>query len=630
VRLRLWTLLSLVPALALAQPAAILGPDGAVSPDGFQVALTSSQAHLEASGATVRGPTRAGPFAIFDVVPAAGAHEVSLTAREGKQSSTAKYEVGPPASRVKLSLDPAQPVKGRDQKATLTVELRRADGSIDPRASPPVLRANTGELTDLHPVAPGRFQATYQLPATRFPEVVVLVAFSAWPDPSSTYGTTGSLLVPLASAIDLPGTTEPLATMSIEIAGVKYGPTQAGADGRFKLPVVVPPGHRFGKGTAIDRVGNRRVAQVDLLLPPTDRLACVLTPARLPLGVQARARVLCATTDPYGKPMHAANVRLSATRGQVEGPRPAGEGLLEWTYLAPLQPSLSPDPLVATWKQGGPLSREELQVEFEAGAASAVALVPQSPVAFRGGSIGLRARVTGPLGWLRDGVVPELKADDGTFEGLHEPAPGVWEARWLPSVEGDEGKAKVRAHAEGPFGTEPHRIVVFADRGDLFAAVLDAAGLRVPGQPLVVDGQSAHTDARGQVRIGEESDGEHSIVHARWPGLALHVWRRDGAQFPKEDRPGFAQSELEVPIAPAVPVNVRIESRGREVTYWAEDANGRVIAGRPLTVRVLGGALEGAEAREGRVHGLLSSNGQATVVVRDDATGVTAIAEVGS
>src|SRR6185437_10098490 len=112
--------------------------------------------------------------------------------------------------------------------------------------------------------------------------VAVIVALSAWPDAASPFGEVAHLRVPLASAIDLPGRTEPSARMSIKIAGLEYGPTTVGRDGRFSLPVVVPPGHRYGEGLAVDRLGNRRATKVDLLLPPTNPLACVMNPVRLP------------------------------------------------------------------------------------------------------------------------------------------------------------------------------------------------------------------------------------------------------------------------------------------------------------------------------------------------------------
>ncbi len=52
---------------------------------------------------------------------------------------------------------------------------------------------------------PGTYRARYVLPSTNYPEVAILVALSAWPHPQSIHGAYGTMLVPLAAAVDLPG-----------------------------------------------------------------------------------------------------------------------------------------------------------------------------------------------------------------------------------------------------------------------------------------------------------------------------------------------------------------------------------------------------------------------------------------
>ena len=396
-----------------AQALALLGPEGTLAPAPFEIAVartdegrfTAARAPtLTAEGAALTGARHEGTLWRWTVTPRPGAREVRLLARDGELTTSSRYEVGPPTDQVALTLTPAHPVKGRDREATLDVHLKTSAGTPDVEAPPPVLRANVGTLEALERVGPGAFRARYLLPATRYPEVVVLVAFSAWPSPASLEGAAGSLVVPLSTAIDLPGRTEPGAKMAIEIAGQTFGPVRASGDGHFQLPVVVPPGHRFGRGTVVDRIGNRRVEKVDLALPPTNPLACVMTPRTIPLGT-GTARVLCATTDPYGVPVDAAAVTLTARRGHLTGPERAGRGLLEWRYRAP-GAEVAPDYLEARWRRGGPLAKESLTVDLEQGPAQHLTLTTPEPLVFRGGSLPLELDARDALGLPRPGALP--------------------------------------------------------------------------------------------------------------------------------------------------------------------------------------------------------------------------------
>ena len=644
MKLGIWALplfVLVVSSAASAQTLALLTPGGAVSPAGFSVALVRKDRRgvpkplldpqLDASGAVVERLGDAGDppwIARFSVRPNEGVKRVTLRASDGPLRASAELPVGPRVEKISLSLDPPAPVKGRDAEATLTVELRRPDGTLDAEASPPVVRVNVGSIESLAPAGPGRFRARYVLPKTRYPEVVVLAAFSAWPDPGSVYGAAGSLLVPLASAIDLPGTTEPFAQMSLEIAGVSYGPTRAGQDGRFKLPVVVPPGHRFAKGTAVDRAGNRRVVKVDLMLPPTDRLSCVMTPTRLPARPRALARIVCATTDEYGKPMAGAHVAIAAERGRIGAPHPLGPGLIEWSYRAPDVPSLDPDQVRASWRQGGPLSVERFDVQFEQGPAAKLNLTAAAPVAFRTGSVGLELSVADANGSPREGAGIEIVASEGKVSPPERLGGGRYQARYAPDPNGTAKEARLVATALGPPGTEPHRFIAYAEDGALYAGVVDLANKLVPNQPIAIDGTSADTGPKGIVRIGPLEDGSHVLQHRQWRGLKERLYSIKGVLVPRAERPAHAEASAKLKLGPPVPVDVRLSIEGGRVTYWAEDPSGRVLEGRALELAVSGGTADELGSEAGKRTAQVRANGAATVSVRDQATGVTAVAEV--
>ncbi|HVE82982.1 MAG TPA: hypothetical protein VND93_09055, partial [Myxococcales bacterium] len=415
----------LAPGVAAAQTLEILGPGaGPVPPDGFAIALLKrspqralvplEKPQVSADGADLRPGPPSPPLQTWLVVPRPGAKEIKLHAADAGAQVDARFPVGPPASRVELSLEPAAPVKGRDQEAVLHVRVRLPDGSPDKSGSPPVLRANVGQLAAVEAVAPGEFKARYVLPTTRYPEVVVIAALEPWPHPQSIHGTFARLLVPLATSIDIAGKTEPEAQYSLEIAGTKFGPVEAGPDGKLKIPVVVPPGYRFGKGVSADKVGNRRTYQIDLRLPPTDQLACVLNPARLPADGISRSRVLCAACDVYGQPVPSARVQLTAARGQLSAPRQVEGGMLEWIYTAPRKLSAEPDVLTAQFKQGSAVSRDELKVEVVQGPVAKVALVPAEDYAHLGGKLPVEVVVEDALDRARPGAALEVRAAAGT------------------------------------------------------------------------------------------------------------------------------------------------------------------------------------------------------------------------
>lgn len=626
--------------MASADTLELLGPSTTVSPEGFSVALLrhgASGAAVEAEGLSVSAlgahlsPGSAQPpLRTFVVVPEPGARQVVVVAEGAGSRSEARYEVGPPATRVFLSLEPATPVKGRDKDARLTVRRLGPDGSPDDNGAAPVLRANVGHVEALVRTGPGTWQGRYVLPDTRYPEVAILVALSAWPYPQSIYGSYGKVLVPLAASVELPGRTEPNAHISVAIAGVTFGPVTAAPDGRFRLPIIVPPGSNVGQTRAVDAAGNVRHSKIDLALPPTDGLACVLNPQQLPADGVSQARLLCATSDAFGQPVQQAHVLATSRYGTLSGPVHAEGGLFEWRYTAPRTLPAQPDHLVATWPERGPSSREELEVRFVQGPVARVSLAVAEPLVHLGSTVTVTARAWDARGQPRPGVEWELHAPLGTFGAPHEESPGVVTQTWTLPAEGPLDDAAVEARAWGPAGTEPAHLRVWADAGTLYAAVTDLAGLPVPEQPLRVGSETRVTGAGGTVALGPVRPGRLEVVHERWPGLrrTVHVVAEGGPIFPLEPPLVPVSAREVVHVAPAVPVNVRLQAQGARVTFWLEDAAGRVLEGREVSISLSAGERGAVEMKGGRGSFTVRGSKPLSVSVGDVATGVTALVEV--
>ena len=617
----------------------LLGPSSAVAPDGFRVAVVRRDAagvpvppgavSVVAERAELLDAPEQPPLRTFVVVPHPGSREVVVRARVDGLEAEARYGVGPPTTQVRLALEPPAPVKGKDKEALLTVRMLRPDGAADDSGAPPVVRASIGRVEGLERTEPGTYRARYVLPDTRYPEVAILVAFSAWPSPQSIHGAYGRVLVPLAASVTLPGTTEPNAQISIDIAGTSFGPVAAGSAGRFRLPIIVPPGHRFGEGRVVDRVGNVRRMPIDLMLPPTDGLACVLQPQRLPADGVSRARLVCATSDPLGRPVEDARVTAQARHGTLSGPVRAEGGLLEWRYTAP-RGLAENERITAAWPQRGTGSREELALQLLQGPAAVVGLSVSDVLVHHGARAQVQVTARDAFDRPRPAAVVEMLAPVGTFSPPMELPPGTFTSTWTPPASGEASEVSLRARAWGPAGSEPARIAVWREGGALYAGVSDLAGLPVPTQPLRVDGQEVVTGADGTVRLGPPRPGPLQVAHGVWPGLVrtVYVLGADGPVYPLEAPLVPAAVSQSVKLAPEVPVNVRLKVEGTRVTYWVEDARGQVLEGRTVHVALSGGERLDEAVQGGRTSFTVRAPGPVGVSVADVSTGVTALAEV--
>ncbi|HEX8703005.1 MAG TPA: hypothetical protein VF815_29480, partial [Myxococcaceae bacterium] len=219
-----------------------------------------------------------------------------------------------------------------------------------------------------------------------------------------------------------------------------------------------------------------------------------------------------------------------------------------------------------------------------------------------------------------------------TFSAMKEERPGVFRETWTRPEAGGRGELAVTAAAFGPLGTEPARMSVWVREGELYVGVSDLAGLPIPNQPLSIGGEQRLTGADGTVRLGPPRPGKLEVVHGTWPGLrkTIHVLDAKGGVYPQDPPMVPAPVVQAVRLEPPVPVNVRLQVEGRWVTYWVEDAQGRVLPDRPVHVVLSAGRQEAVESREGRTRFSVSGTSVArvSVSVADVKTGMTAVAEV--
>ncbi|RMG14134.1 MAG: hypothetical protein D6729_14120, partial [Deltaproteobacteria bacterium] len=339
-----WLLL-LVPTAAGAEVEVWGPPDGAVVPSGpvaFAVVRRSGADGPLVPIGEVAPRAEPGTLEALDsdpvvarwlyVPPPGYAGEATVEVAGAQRRWTLSTAV---LGRVEIEASPTELLKGRDEAATLRIRLLDAEGRPRTAARAPRLAVNVGTVEGLHAVGPGTFEARYRPGPKRYPEVAVVTAFAPAPHDDAPTFAVAHVALPLSAAIELPGRTRPKVQLTVEIAGRRFGPVASGPDGRFEIPVVVPPGHGLGRGVSVDRLGNRRITRIDLHLPPTNRLSAAVHPTRLPADGHARAQVVVFVVDAFGRPAAGRPPHIEAEAGRVGRLRSLGGGAWAAWYQAP-------------------------------------------------------------------------------------------------------------------------------------------------------------------------------------------------------------------------------------------------------------------------------------------------------
>jgi len=594
-------MLTLALALALAAGAAgpALGlPPWPLGPDGELVAAPPG-VPLEATGAVVE-PVAPG---LWRVVPADGASAVRL--RAGALEATAAVE--PPPGRVELSFEPAAPVKGRDESAIAWFTVLGPSGEVDLDAAPPRATCTAGRLGPLEPAGAGRYRARFELPETRHPEAVAIIAVVGRCPTCATPRAHGAAWLPLSSAIDLPGRTEPGVSTAVELGGRRWGPVTADRSGRFHVPVVVPPGASRAVAHSVSALGNARRTVLELGLPVVPRLACAVDPPRLPADGRSTAGVICTTAEPGGKGARGGQVTLVASRGAVTGAR-WEDGQLRATYRAPLGGTGDAE-LTATWKQGGPEGHARLVVGLATGAPATIDW-----------------RVAGEP--LRPGEATAVTAvaldDRGVPLGpaAIDPGPGstLASGRLVTRASLGDGVQRVALSFRLPTVRAAASLALRRDGGTWLAEARGVEGQPAEGVPLAfTGGAAAVTDARGAARVpasgpAEAVAGPDGLRAAGWqwappPAQAIEVARL-----------------VEVALRPAASVDVVASVEGGWLR-WAVRGEGDVLPARRVLLR--GGAVRLGPARpEGPGGRAQVLGGSGLVAVVDEESGAAAVVVV--
>jgi hypothetical protein len=590
------------PLLALALAASeILLPPWPLSVDGEPFAVRGAGAPT-AEGAAIE-PIAPG---LFRAVPAPGVARVTI--RAGGAEATAAVE--PPAGTVEIALRGPAPVKGRDAGVEIELAVRRDGGEPDADSPPPIVAVSSGSVRGLEPAGAGRFRGTFQPAATRHPEVAVLVALVPRCPLCPTPRAVGSAIVPLSSAVSLPGESKPGAHTTVKVGGRTFGPVDADARGRFSIPVVIPPGARVAVASTVDAVGNRKETTIDLRLPEVNRLACTAWPRAIPADGRAEASIFCVASGEKGDPADGAKLGLAASKGTVGplAPGRAGTGLQQARLRAPRGGGGEPVLVRAAYPDAGAASHDEVRVSLATGAPARIVARVREPVP-HGAAVAAETEVRDPRG----DVVGRASGPPGATTGF------VASDRFVAAAGG------LRQDAPLSFALPPGaEAATLALRGEGSGWIAEARTVDArPAQGVELrfaNGAVVRTDARGEARI---ASGDARMTAVGPGGLRVAGW--SGIVPPPE--PVAIATNAPVALRPPAPVDVIASVEGGAVRWRVEGADGKPIPGRKVLLR--SGEVElGPAERDGDGGRAAILRGRGLVGVVDAATGIAAVVEV--
>jgi hypothetical protein len=231
-------------------------------------------------------------------------------------AATASVKLVPAKPAFGAEATPEQLILGKDPNAQISVtgiaatELRSA--------------VNAGALS-----VTGGTDSTvtlaYEPPKLNYPHTAIITLSDASSLARYTHD-----VVRLDGAVEFPVKGDPQASVVLDVGGRTFGPVVLGAEGKAKVPIIVPPG--VNRATQITTTnGTEEREELDLRIPETRRLQLVPLPAHVPAEGSVPLRVVVA--QPTGGPDEAATVTFTVSKGEVGPVSHLGQGLYEaqWT-----------------------------------------------------------------------------------------------------------------------------------------------------------------------------------------------------------------------------------------------------------------------------------------------------------
>lgn len=301
-------------------------------------------------------------------------------------------------------------VLGSEDKLTLRIT---AAGRLEELE----LTTNVGKVERPRRLSEGTFEALYRPPEQFFPQIAIVSATAR----SSGKRVHGYRALRLWGKGSATVKTRPRARVTVRIGSRSHGPVRANARGVAQVPVVVPPGIRFGWD------GEQKV---DLNLPPMNHLHLFAVPPRVS-GVEGErvAIYLIAVQDNGSARAKTDPAPTVQAFGQPTSQRAIGDGI--WRADVTVPAGKPAGLAVKAALPGETASTGTIELMRVAGGAAKVRL--EVPRVVGDDPLTVKARVTDQLGTPVDSPQKVVgTCSEGTFEPFVRRDKGEYQGMWRP------------------------------------------------------------------------------------------------------------------------------------------------------------------------------------------------------
>lgn len=454
---------------------------------------------------------------------------LNIKGKVGKDNVARSFTINVSPTRahsLAIASNPPALTLGQDKTATLSINLSGGDRASLNAADLKIL-ASTGTVTNVTNLGGGQFSALYTVPTVPYPHVAILSVVDR-ADPTHSYGT---LAIPLSGKVDYPVTVAPNARVMMKIAGQQFGPVQADAQGRARVPVVVPPGVSAGEIVQID-ASNQSVTQpIDLKVPESRRVALMPTASAFPSDARVGVPLRAVVTTADGKPDGNAQVVFTTSAGTITAATHEGNGVYVATWNPP-NGNAAGQATVNVALADKPTTQADSLALSLVPARPAKLVLSSEPTALPPGADGLKvfAKVSGPDGAGLGGRALSFSANGAKLkDAVKDLRNGDYQA--LFSTTGSGAVEVMATVASSVTGNPLARVVAIPVRSRLpadglsntalFVATLDEFGYPVPNVPLTLklssgDGalpQQGSTNAEGTALIYYTAGRKNQLVN---------------------------------------------------------------------------------------------------------------------
>ncbi|MFZ5480407.1 MAG: hypothetical protein ACOZNI_26830 [Myxococcota bacterium] len=357
---------------------------------------------------------------------------------EGKLPDKRKVErswtapIAPPlAKRLQLAANPGELTLGVDKTASLSFRLTGGD----PRTyatTKLTIASSTGAVGALTNLGAGQFSGLFTPPAGSLAQVALITAVDAG-DTARTYA---AAALPLLAKSDQTVTVAPNARVILKVGGREFGPVQADAKGRAKVPVIVRPGAAAATRVVIAPDGTVSETPFDLKLPDTRRIALFPLATGIPADGRMQVPVRAFVVTPDGRPDENALVTFTATSGSVGSARHEGGGVYVATYV-PATGNLPTTGAVTVTVGERPVDKETRPLALVPVRPSKLTLRADPPTLAAGATaLTVIARVEGPGGEGLPGRAVTFVANGAKLAKVEDLKNGEYKATFTPTGKG--------------------------------------------------------------------------------------------------------------------------------------------------------------------------------------------------